>query len=60
VRSRGANATNKAKHSAIRVGYGPYAYLADTAAAKHSAIKQAARGKQARLAKRIGIAQYQP
>ena len=28
-----------AKHSSVRVGYGPYAYLGDTATAKHSTIK---------------------
>ena len=27
------------KHSTIKVGYGPYAYLGNTAAAKHSTIK---------------------
>jgi hypothetical protein len=28
-----------AKQSSVRVGYGPYAYLGDTATAKHSTIK---------------------
>jgi hypothetical protein len=27
------------KHSTIKIGYGPYAYLGNSAAAKHSTIK---------------------
>ena len=38
----GTAATLKhAKHSTIRVGYGPYAYLGSTASAKRSVIKVA-------------------